>query len=162
LHRYKQFQGTAKDAPFDKRKNASPLVTQWVFLARQNGNLEIYSLPDFSTKFLVRQFSLGPYVLTNSMTDTWTESKVLDVPVVKEILVVGLGTSRGGATGNNAAGSLKPMLFAFVGEDLFIYEAFPFFEGKSLDDPYIKVGLKTMCKIQFSFNLDNADLSYCR
>ena len=37
--------------------------THWALIARDNGYLEIYSMPDFQHSFLVKDFSLKPRVL---------------------------------------------------------------------------------------------------
>ena len=39
--------------------------THWALVARENGYLEIYSMPDFQHSFLVKDFSLKPRVLND-------------------------------------------------------------------------------------------------
>ncbi|EEC01987.1 cleavage and polyadenylation specificity factor, putative [Ixodes scapularis] len=100
--------------------------TFWVFVARENGVLEIYSLPDYKLCFLVKNFPMGQRVLVDSVQMTapsGTKSEKLSdmshecMPVVHEILMVGLGVRQS-----------RPLLLARVDEDLLIYEAFPFYE----------------------------------
>ena len=42
--------------------------THWAFIARENGALEIYSMPEFKISFLVKNFSLKPKVLIDHNT----------------------------------------------------------------------------------------------
>ncbi|XP_077542747.1 cleavage and polyadenylation specificity factor subunit 1 isoform X1 [Haemaphysalis longicornis] len=101
--------------------------TFWLFVARENGVLEIYSLPDYKLCFLVKNFPMGQKVLVDSVqmtapSGTKSSEKLSDMshesmPVVHEILVVGLGIRQS-----------RPLLLARVDEDLLIYEAFPFYE----------------------------------
>ncbi|UYV82374.1 CPSF1 [Cordylochernes scorpioides] len=93
--------------------------TYWLFVARENGLLEIYSLPDFKLRYLIRNFPFGQKLLVDS-TQVTAQDKIpegLSLPVVKEILVVGLGPRNS-----------RPLIFARLDEDVVIYEAFPFVE----------------------------------
>ncbi|PVD20429.1 hypothetical protein C0Q70_18584 [Pomacea canaliculata] len=116
--------------------------TYWGLVARENGVLEIYSLPDFTLCYYVKNFPMGQKVLVDSKQSSGTQSvgpsassssttstgsgsssglvggdkaTASEMPVVKEILVVGMGL-------NNS----HPYLMARVDKDLLIYEAFPF------------------------------------
>ncbi|XP_064466494.1 cleavage and polyadenylation specificity factor subunit 1-like [Ornithodoros turicata] len=97
----------------------------WVFVARENGVLEIYSLPDYKLCFLVKNFPMGQKVLVDSVQVTASSAMKSgdkdkaheSMPVVHEILVVGLGLQHS-----------RPLLLARVDEELLIYEAFAFHE----------------------------------
>jgi hypothetical protein len=50
-----------------------PKPTFWALALRENGNLQIMSLPDFTVKFLINNFPLGPNVLTDALFTTIPE-----------------------------------------------------------------------------------------
>ena len=56
---------TSRSTPAVK-KDIKP--TYWCVLCRENGALEIYSLPDFKLAFCVRNFAVAPKVLMDSGT----------------------------------------------------------------------------------------------
>ncbi|CAG5135896.1 unnamed protein product, partial [Candidula unifasciata] len=98
--------------------------TSWMLLCRENGQLEIYSLPECKLVFSVKSFPLGQRTLVDSgpLFDTLKVGGVINVdkqknldemPVVKEIQMCGLGHNK-----------TRPYLIARVDEDLLIYEAF--------------------------------------
>ncbi len=95
--------------------------THWVAIARENGLLEIFQLPDFKLVYMIRKF---PYSYKTLMdTDPLHVPSELDrpdehYPPVREIMIVGMGA-------NNA----RPHLFVVVGDELVIYEVFPYDEG---------------------------------
>ncbi|GFS30200.1 cleavage and polyadenylation specificity factor subunit 1 [Nephila pilipes] len=98
----------------------------WLFIVRENGVLEIYCLPQYKLCYLVKNFPMGQKYLVDSGQATSTLSSASDkatekqheaLPIIHEILVVGLGIR-----------SSRPMLLARAGEDLLIYEVFPFHE----------------------------------
>ncbi|KAH8019544.1 hypothetical protein HPB51_019971 [Rhipicephalus microplus] len=134
---------TSKEAPSDAKsmfeiKEVAP--TYWLFVARENGVLEIYSLPEYKLCFLVKNFPMGQKVLVDSVQMTapsGTKSEKLSdmshesMPVVHEILVVGLGIRHS-----------RPVLLARVDEDLLIYEAFPFYETQR--EGHLKLRFKKM------------------
>nr|CAD7266443.1 unnamed protein product [Timema shepardi] len=67
--------------------------TYWLFLVRENGNMEMYTLPDFQQMYLVRNFGQGLRVLadsTHSVPSSMTADTTYDTEV-QEILVVALG-----------------------------------------------------------------------
>lgn len=80
-----------------KKYLKTPKVTYWTIALKENGNLEIMSLPDFSVKFLVQNFNLANSVVTDTLFTTSTPKTmpaVLDienVPKITEIQMVGLG-----------------------------------------------------------------------
>jgi hypothetical protein len=53
------------------QKHLKPVKpTFWVFCHRENGNLEILSLPDFSLRFVVQSFPLAHDVLVDTLHAT--------------------------------------------------------------------------------------------
>ncbi|XP_071785220.1 cleavage and polyadenylation specificity factor subunit 1-like isoform X1 [Asterias amurensis] len=94
--------------------NSQP--TYWSVICRDNGLMEIYSLPDFNLMFLVRNFPMAQKVLVDSVQSTATTDQGQQhdmLPTVKEIKLFGLGHKNS-----------RPFLMALVDEDLLIYEAF--------------------------------------
>ncbi|KAF2368735.1 hypothetical protein FHG87_000497 [Trinorchestia longiramus] len=98
--------------------------TYWVAGIRANGVLEIYSLPEMRLCFAVKDFPYAHRVLVDSSQgppavdfaypeDEDDNSKCM--PTVHELLLVGMGHRK-----------LRPVLFARIGEDVVIYEAFQF------------------------------------
>ncbi|XP_071959341.1 cleavage and polyadenylation specificity factor subunit 1-like [Antedon mediterranea] len=92
-------------------------LSYWCAVCRENGLLEIYSLPSFQCVFVVRNFPMAGKVLVDSplaITSEQTQQQQHQMlPVVKEIMITGLGK-----------GNSRPYLFAIVDDDLIIYEAF--------------------------------------
>lgn len=52
--------------PAAVKKDIKP--TYWCVLCRENGALEIYTVPDFKLAFCVRNFAVAPKVLVDSGT----------------------------------------------------------------------------------------------
>lgn len=122
-------EGGAKDLKLTTMAAQEP--TFWLFFVRQNGVLEIYTLPDFKLVYLVKNFPLGLRVLVDSIqtTDHSFHNSQVDassMPITLEILALGMGLNQ-----------TRPFLFARFEEELFIYEAFAFFE--SLVDNHLKL-----------------------
>ncbi|KAI8423472.1 hypothetical protein MSG28_012593 [Choristoneura fumiferana] len=84
-----------------KRHLAELKPSYWLFVVRNNGNLEIYSLPEMRLSFLVRDVCAGERVLADSLESvpqpSQTEEEELNLPQssevdkLKEMLVVGVG-----------------------------------------------------------------------
>ncbi|KAK7505375.1 hypothetical protein BaRGS_00003537 [Batillaria attramentaria] len=92
--------------------------TYWGLVARENGVLEIYSLPDFKLCYYVKNFPMGPKVLVDSKQTASTSGSAVpgsSMSGANEILVAGLGINKS-----------RPYLMAWVDEELLIYEAFPY------------------------------------
>ncbi|KAK7115084.1 hypothetical protein V1264_001025 [Littorina saxatilis] len=137
-------------------------ATYWGLVARENGALEIYSLPDFTLCYYVKSFPMGPKVIvdskqasggtsgtatpsastssidvpssstTSTPTPTPSKQSVGEMPRLKEILVTGLGHNRS-----------HPYLMAWVEEELLIYEAFPYQASDSpATDKHLKIRFK--------------------
>ncbi|KAK4873313.1 hypothetical protein RN001_015342 [Aquatica leii] len=102
--------------------------TYWLFVVRENSNLEIYSIPEFKLSFIVRNLCFGFKVLVDSLESvpilvTNTAAVMNEISIqkeyeVKEILMVALGNH----------GS-KPLLIVRLDHDLYIYEVFRFPRG---------------------------------
>lgn len=66
-----------------------PTPTYWVILTRDNGYLEIYTLPDFKIKYRAANVDESPMILKDSLEDGCYFPKRTEL--IKEILVVPLG-----------------------------------------------------------------------
>lgn len=110
-------------------------ATYWLFIVRENGILEVYSLPTFKLSFLVKNFPMGPKVLVDSVqsTDHMGSQPQSDLPssmpITREIMVTGMGVKQS-----------RPVLFARFDDELFIYEAFAFYETQV--DNHLKLRFK--------------------
>lgn len=97
------------------------METYWCALCRQNGALEIYTLPDFQVVFFVRNFASAPKVLIDSGTlPANTPAGVvgegnLGGYEVKELLFTTLDLE-----------GLQPYLIALIEDDLLVYKAFTY------------------------------------
>ncbi|XP_033126019.1 cleavage and polyadenylation specificity factor subunit 1-like isoform X2 [Anneissia japonica] len=104
--------------PADEVQEEVVDLSYWCLVCRENGLLEIYSLPDFVCMFVARNFPMAGKVLVDSPMVTTSEQAQQQhdmLPVVKEIMITGLGK-----------GNSRPYLFAIVDDDLIIYEAFSY------------------------------------
>lgn len=140
--------GTAaeKDTLWWKKYLQEVKPSYWVFIARENGNLEIYTLPDFRLSYAVRNFGQGLRVLSDSLgavptpvtgsssagtTTENTSQSGAATPgvdaVVREILVVALGHH----------GS-RPLLLVRLDDELLLYEAYRYPRG------YLKMRFRRM------------------
>ncbi|CAC5370759.1 CPSF1 [Mytilus coruscus] len=115
--------------------------TYWALVCRENGVLEIYSMPDFKLSYYVKNFPMGQKILVDSVQvkdklSTGSSSfadrsdKLLgEMPILKEILMVGLGYRK-----------TRPYLMARIEDDFYMYEAFPYFQA-SIDN-HLKLRFK--------------------
>ena len=113
----------AKDSSDDtntkswKKYLKTPKVTYWTIALKENGNLEVMSLPDFSVKFLVQNFNLANSVVIDTLFTTSTPKTmpavdIENVPKITEIQMVGLGDRQ-----------RRPLLLARTGDhELIMYE----------------------------------------
>ncbi|XP_015127450.1 cleavage and polyadenylation specificity factor subunit 1 [Diachasma alloeum] len=97
--------------------------TYWLLVYRDNGTLEIYSLPDLKLSYLIRNFGFGQHVLHDSMESTTLHSATTtELPnpemQVREILMVALGHH----------GS-RPILLVRLDNELQIYQAYRYPKG---------------------------------
>ena len=129
-------------------------VSHWAFGLRENGNLEILSLPDFTLSYVVNNFPLMPNVLIDALTSPSARAEVIKdenkpfdpsnsasglypegTPAVVEILVVGLGGGSNGCTASGGGGGRRPLLMARSSDhELTVYEIFPYYEPKLSSD----------------------------
>ncbi|XP_063236950.1 cleavage and polyadenylation specificity factor subunit 1 [Bacillus rossius redtenbacheri] len=96
--------------------------TYWLFLVRENGSLELYTLPDFQLSYVVRGFGHGHRVLANSLEPSQASPAGPADPSVdrevQEILMVALGHH----------GS-RPVLLARLDDELLLYQAYRYPKG---------------------------------
>ncbi|EFA00240.2 cleavage and polyadenylation specificity factor subunit 1 isoform X2 [Tribolium castaneum] len=100
----------------------------WLFVVRENSNLEIYSIPDFKLCYYITNLCFGHKVLVDNLESVTIsastpisaahEANIQRQFDVKEILVVALGNH----------GS-RPLLMVRLERDLYIYEVFRFPRG---------------------------------
>ncbi|CAG0879128.1 unnamed protein product [Cyprideis torosa] len=111
--------------PFWKKLLVTHPVTYWAIFVRENHHMEIVALPNCERVFVSKDFHLLPRVLYDSEdTDEPDhefkpqQERVLgpeEVQPITEMMVVELGK--------------KVILFVLCGEDLVVYEAFPYYES---------------------------------
>ncbi|KAJ9585289.1 hypothetical protein L9F63_002919 [Diploptera punctata] len=98
--------------------------TYWLLLTRDNGSLEIYTLPDFKLSYLVRNFGQGLRVLVDSLGAIPTPIPSENTPTVaydcqvREILMVALGHH----------GS-RPLLLVRLDDELLLYQTYRYPRG---------------------------------
>ncbi|XP_045455105.1 cleavage and polyadenylation specificity factor subunit 1 [Melitaea cinxia] len=101
----------------------------WLFVVREGGNLELYSLPEMRLAFLVRDVCAGERILADSLESVPIMTEMTDeeelnsghsnnVDKLQEILVVGLGY-RG----------TRPLLLLRCDDQLMIYQAYKYPRG---------------------------------
>ncbi|XP_046842270.1 cleavage and polyadenylation specificity factor subunit 1-like isoform X2 [Xenia sp. Carnegie-2017] len=105
----------------------------WCVVCRQNGALEIYSVPEFKLVFCVRNFAFAPKVLVDSgsIGSTGSSQSQEENLLVKEILLTGLPDK-----------NPKPLLAALVDHDLMLYEAFSY--NDSSTEGHLNIRFKKM------------------
>ncbi|KAF6215178.1 hypothetical protein GE061_009929, partial [Apolygus lucorum] len=102
---------------------AETKVSYWALLTRENGHMEIYSLPELKLSYLVPNIGLGNHILTDSLAAPPTLAQPTDgdqaqpttEPSVREILLVGLGQN-----GN------RPLLFIRMDSEVIVYQAYSY------------------------------------
>lgn len=105
----------------------------WLLVMRDNGNLEIYSVPDLKLMFMVTDVGMGNKILADAMEyvplvqpKEGNEDEGANAPKIdsaseslpKEVLMVGLG--RNGS---------RPLLLIRMKNDLYIYRTFRYIQG---------------------------------
>jgi len=94
-------------------------ASYWACVARRDGSLELYSLPQWKLAFHVMNFPLGQRVLSDFRPGSQNQpaaipKQMADIPVVCELRILGMGNLKS-----------KPYLIARVEDELLIYEVFP-------------------------------------
>ncbi|VVC38721.1 WD40/YVTN repeat-like-containing domain,Cleavage/polyadenylation specificity factor, A [Cinara cedri] len=84
-----------------------PTPTYWVVLTRDNGCLEIYTLPDFKIKYQAADIDESPAVLKDSLEEGCFNKST---ELIKEILLVPLGYQ-----------DKRPLLFVRLNNEVVIY-----------------------------------------
>lgn len=112
-----------KSAPWWNKLQQKVEPTFWLFLIRENGLMEIYTLPEFKLSYIVRGLGQGLRVLVDSLEATPTpvsqgDSGLNADLLVRELLVVGLGHR-----GN------QPLLLARTDDELLIYQIYRYPRG---------------------------------
>ncbi|XP_041971473.1 cleavage and polyadenylation specificity factor subunit 1 [Aricia agestis] len=113
-----------------KRYLADMKPTYWLFVVRDNGNLEIYSLPEMKLSFLVRDVCAGHKILADSLEsvpipvnpeeeEEFISTHSANAEKLQEILVVGLGHKGGRVL----------MLLKCDNDQLMIYQAYKYPRG---------------------------------
>ncbi|XP_023327813.1 cleavage and polyadenylation specificity factor subunit 1 [Eurytemora carolleeae] len=121
------------------RKHLEPVkITYWCVGVRQNGNFELYSVPDFTLRFVSLNFPHTPNVLVDNMsTRASTQSDATrgleNLPEVTEIRLVGLGI-RG----------RRPLLLARLrDQEVVIYELYEY-QSPSLSPDQLKIRFRKL------------------
>lgn len=119
-----KFNKSHKQQPSWTKYLKHPDATYWAIGLRENGNLEIMSLPDFTLKYVVNNFNYAPDVLSDALFTTEPKVQlpeyvsVESMPTVNELMMVGLG-------GNKR----RPLLLAKTSDhEILAYEVYPFYE----------------------------------
>ncbi|CAB4055468.1 CPSF1 [Lepeophtheirus salmonis] len=96
----------------------------WALGIRDNGDLEIYSLPNFTLKFSIAQFYLGSKILSHSdkaQMETDIPMEDVTIPNVTELLMVSLGSEP----------RKRPVLMARLDDqELLMYEVYPYCDSE--------------------------------
>uniref|UniRef100_T1HLS2 Cleavage and polyadenylation specificity factor subunit 1 n=1 Tax=Rhodnius prolixus TaxID=13249 RepID=T1HLS2_RHOPR len=116
-----------------RRHIQDPKVSYWTVFIRENGHMEIYSLPELKLSYLVANVGLGHHILADSLAAPPTLAQnhsetAQHENVIKEVLLVGLGHN----------GS-RPLLFLRVENEVVIYQAYSY-PHVSLNMRFAKIG----------------------
>jgi len=122
------------------RRHLEPVKTTYWFLAiRQNGNFELYSVPDFTLRFVSLSFPHTPNVLVDNMStrvpvQSSDQPRGLDnLPTIMEIKLVGLG-QRG----------RRPILLARLSDyEVVMYEMYEY-QSASLSADQLKIRFRKL------------------
>lgn len=112
-----------KGVPWWKKYIQPIKSTTWLFVVRENGHLEIYSVPNFLLSYLITDITGGLSILSDSLGVVplnATNQENLDVPrlPVREILVAPLG--------NNGR---RPVLIIRSDNEVLVYQAYRYLKG---------------------------------
>merc|ERR1719427_218227 len=113
--------------------------TYWLVAIRENGNFELYSIPDFSLRFVSLNFPHQVDVLVDNMstrvsTSNTEQSHRLDrLSPITEVLMVGLGMQ-----------GKRPVLLARTKDcELMMYEVYPYY-SRNLAQEQLKIRFRKM------------------
>lgn len=126
-----------KNSDWWRRLMQSVKPTYWLFITRENGNLEIYSMPDLKLVYLISDVGNGNKILSDSMEFVPLSQQNPDDPandplnqsiassfatmhdrIPKEILMIGLGFQE-----------TRPLLFIRLKNDILIYKVYRYMQG---------------------------------
>lgn len=131
---------SSEDEAKECESNIKPVTrapaSYWLFVGRDNGTLEVYSVPEYNLVYYVKNFPMMPKVLVDSVqgvdsTASTSTDQSLSLPVLQELLVIGMGIKE-----------TRPILFARFNEQVVIFEAFRFHETQVTD--HLKVRFKKL------------------
>ena len=109
--------------------------TYWLVAVRENGNFELYSVPDFSLRFISLNFPHQPDVLVDNMSTRASHgeqsSRLDQVSPLSEILMVGLGM----------AGRRPILLGRTKDSELVMYQVYPYY-SRTLTQDQLKMRFK--------------------
>lgn len=113
----------SKKQPWWQKYLQETKPTYWLFVYRESGTLEVYSLPELRLSYLIRNFGFGQQILHDSMESTTLQSSSSSEKLnpdlqVREMLMVALGHH----------GS-RPMLIVRLDHEVQIYQAYKFAKG---------------------------------
>ena len=107
--------------------------TFWLAGVRDSGNLELYSVPDFTVRFLSHNFPHQADVLSDAVRGEGAGARLDSVSPVTELLLTGLGMA-----------GRRPVLLARTRDlELVMYELYPF-HGKDLAQDQLRVRFKKL------------------
>lgn len=109
----------------------TPKATYWLVVVRENGNLELYSMPDLKLAYLVNGVGNGSVVLSDSMEFVPLDSGGVPGSVASgaqeatakqlrptEVLLIGLGSQHS-----------RPLLFVRTQSELLLYRVYRYAKG---------------------------------
>ena len=107
---------------------AEQMSTYWLFLTREDGSLEIYSIPDITLVYKIDDFALAPLTLidTTATTASLQQTSKDQMLQVNEIFIGGFGVKQS-----------RPLLFVRFSEEVCVYETFRFTENEI--DNHLKI-----------------------
>lgn len=138
------------------RRHLQPIKhTFWLFVTRDNGNLEIFVMPDMKLVYIVTNVGNGNKILTDSIEFV----QLAQQHQANDAMDTSNTSNRGGSTANASAShtqqlstlpveilmvglgnhGTRPMLFIRTESELLIYRAFRYPRGKHLKIRFRKV-----------------------
>lgn len=141
LYGVKQEKSNDPKAPAKESSFSLKTSTHWLVTSQSNGDLLIYSVPNFEVKFKSWNFIFGHQVLCNNLVN---EPEIADTPMpeIRELLMVGMGNK-----------NLRPHLMAIIDQELIIYEAYEYMTAS--DVPILQLRFKKVLH-----SLSARDVSY--
>lgn len=137
-----------KNSELDERQRISiknieeQQPTYWLFLTRDDGSLEVYSMPDVTLVYHINDFATAPQTLVDTLplqsTPTAATNNNFDnnssLLEIYEIYIGGFGIKQS-----------KPLLFVRFKEEICVYEAFQYTSSEI--DNHLKIRFTKLEKI---------------